>query len=109
MKLLVIGGTRYVGRAIVEAALAAGHEVTVFNRGLSNPGLFPDVEHLVGDRQQDAGLDPLRGREWDAAVDSIGYDHRVVGKTLDVLRDTVGHYTFVSSVSVYKDFRAPND
>jgi 2'-hydroxyisoflavone reductase len=108
MKLLVVGGTRYVGRAIVDAALAAGHDVTLFNRGLSNPELFPEVEHLVGDRQQDAGLDPLRGREWDAAIDTIGYDHRVVGKTLEVLRGNVGHYTFVSSISVYKDFLVPH-
>jgi 2'-hydroxyisoflavone reductase len=109
VKLLVIGGTKYVGRSIVDAALAAGHDVTLFNRGLSNPGLFPDVERLAGDRQEEAGLALLRGREWDAAIDTIGYDHRVVRKTLDVLAGSVGHYTFVSSVSVYKDFSAPND
>ena len=109
MKLLVIGGTKYVGRSIVEAALARGHDVTLFNRGLSNPGLFPDVEMLVGDRQLESGLELLRGRRWDAAIDTIGYDHRVVRQTLDTLRDGVGHYTFVSSVSVYKDFDAPND
>lgn len=109
MRLLVIGGTKYVGRHVVEAALAAGHEVTIFNRGLSNPELFPDVERLTGDRQQDPGVALLRGRAWDAVVDTIGYDHRVVRKTLDVLAGSVGHYTFVSSVSVYRDFAAPND
>jgi 2'-hydroxyisoflavone reductase len=109
VKLLVIGGTKYVGRAIVEAALAGGHDVTMVNRGLSNPELFPEVEKLTGDRQTDAGLELLRGRTWDAAIDTIGYDHRVVQRTLDVVSGSVGHYTFVSSVSVYKDFDAPND
>ena len=71
MKLLVIGGTQYVGRSIVEAALAGGHDVTLFNRGLSNPGLFPGVERLAGDRQLEEGLALLRGRQWDAAIDTI--------------------------------------
>ncbi len=76
MKLLVIGGTRFVGRHLVEAALARGHEVTLFNRGQSNADLFPEVEKLVGDRAAD--LSALDGHTWDAVVDTCGYVPRVV-------------------------------
>lgn len=62
MKLLVLGGTEFVGRHAVQAALARGHEVTLFNRGLTNPGLFPRVEHLRGDRETQPGLAALSGR-----------------------------------------------
>lgn len=99
MRLLVLGGTSFVGRHLVLAARAAGVDVTLFNRGTTNPDLFSDVERIRGDR--DGGLDPLRGRRWDAVLDVNGYVPRVVGETLDVLADACDHYTFVSSVSVY--------
>jgi 2'-hydroxyisoflavone reductase len=67
LKLLVLGGTLFLGRHVVEAALEQGHEITLFNRGQTNPDLFPTVEHLRGDRGGD--LSPLAGREWDAVVD----------------------------------------
>lgn len=102
MKLLIIGGTRFLGRALVEAALAAGHELTLFNRGQSNPGLFPDVEELHGDR--DGGLDVLAGRKWDAVIDTCGYVPRVVRASAEFLKDAVDHYVFVSTISVYADF-----
>ncbi len=105
MRLLVLGGTKFLGRGVVEAALARGHEVTLFHRGRTNPGLFPEAEHLIGDR--DGGLEPLRGRRWDAVVDPSGYVPRVVGAAADRLRDAVGHYTFVSSISVYARFDRP--
>ena len=76
MKLLVLGGTVFLGRHLVEAALARGHQVTLFTRGRHNPDLFPDVEKLRGDR--DGHLDALRGRRWDAVVDTSGYVPRVV-------------------------------
>jgi 2'-hydroxyisoflavone reductase len=102
MKLLILGGTRFVGRALVESALANGHEVTLFNRGQSNPDLYPEVEQLRGDR--DGGLDALRGRQWDAVIDTCGYVPRLVGDSARLLADAVAHYTFISSISVYADF-----
>ena len=102
MKFLIIGGTRFVGRALVEAALNAGHELTLFNRGQSNPDLYPQVEHLQGDR--DGGLDALRGRQWDAVIDTCGYTPRLVGDSARLLADVVAHYTFISTISVYQDF-----
>jgi 2'-hydroxyisoflavone reductase len=108
VKLLVIGGTRFIGVHVVRHALEAGHEVTIFHRGLTNPDAFPPVERLIGDRAQVEDLEPLRKRDWDAVVDTCGYDHRVVERSSEVLTGRVGHYTFVSSVAVYADFSRPN-
>nr|MBA2295529.1 SDR family oxidoreductase [Actinomycetota bacterium] len=105
VRLLVLGGTRFVGRALVEAALARGHEVTLFNRGVTNPDLFPEVERIRGDRTQD--LSPLGSRTWDAVVDVAAYFPRVVQASVDALRQSVGRYVFVSSVSVYADQSVP--
>jgi 2'-hydroxyisoflavone reductase len=99
MKLLVLGGTKFLGRTVVETALAAGHEVTLFNRGQTNPGLFPGVEELRGDR--DGDLSALAGRTWEAVVDPSGYVPRLVRASAELLRGSVGHYVFVSSISVY--------
>jgi 2'-hydroxyisoflavone reductase len=101
MKLLVIGGTRFVGRAAVEAAVGRGHEVTVFHRGDSEPADLPEVEHVHGDR--DGGSGVLRGRGWDGALDTCGYVPRQVRELAEALSDSVGHYAFVSSLSVYPD------
>jgi 2'-hydroxyisoflavone reductase len=101
MKLLILGGTRFVGRHITEAALERGHQVTLFNRGQSNPDLFPGVENLQGDR--DGGLDALRGKTWDAVIDVNGYLPRVVRDSAELLKDAVEHYVFVSTISVFKD------
>ena len=102
MKLLVIGGSVFLGRAYVEEALARGHDVTTFNRGSSNPDLYGgDVEKLQGDRQTD--LSALEGRSWDAVIDTCGYEPDVVGRSVSLLRKAVGHYAFISSVSVYAD------
>jgi 2'-hydroxyisoflavone reductase len=105
VKLLLLGGPRFVGRALIEAALAGGHEVTTFNRGQTNPGLFPEVEKLHGDRGGD--LAPLRGRTWDAALDTSAYVPKVVQASAGLLRDSVGIYGFVSSISVYADYSQP--
>ncbi|UCC64192.1 MAG: SDR family oxidoreductase [Anaerolineae bacterium] len=101
MQLLILGGTRFLGRALVQAALQRGHEVTLFNRGQSNPDLFPDLEKLRGDR--DGGLGALDGRRWEAVVDTCGYVPRVVRQSAELLADAVGHYTFISTLSVYAD------
>lgn len=103
MRILIIGGTVFLGRALVEAALARGHEVTLFNRGQHNPELFPEVEKLRGDR--DGGMEALEGRKWDAVIDTCGYFPRVVRQSAQLLADAVGHYTFISSISAYANFR----
>jgi 2'-hydroxyisoflavone reductase len=102
MKLLVIGGTRFLGRAIVNCALSGGHEVTLFNRGQSNPDLFSgEVETLTGDR--DGGLNVLNGRSWDAVIDTCGYVPRLVRDSATFLADAVQQYVFISSISVYPE------
>ncbi len=110
MKLLILGGTVFVGRHLVEAALERGHEVTLFNRGQHNADLYPEVEKLRGDRDHndDGGLAPLRGRRWDTVVDTCGYVPRVVRASAELLSDAVDHYAFISTVSVYKDFTIRN-
>ncbi len=107
MKILILGGTLFLGRALVEEALGRGHEVTLFNRGRSGPGLFPSVEWLRGDR--DGGLDPLHGRSWDAVIDTSGYVPRLVRASAELLADKVDRYVFVSSVSAYADLGRPVD
>jgi 2'-hydroxyisoflavone reductase len=108
MRVLILGGTRFLGRHTAAAALAQGHDVTLFNRGRLNPDLFPEVERLTGDR--DGGLDALGGtREWDAVIDTSGYTPRVVRQSARLLAGRVGLYVFVSSVSVYADFSEPRD
>jgi 2'-hydroxyisoflavone reductase len=104
MKLLILGGTVFLGRYLVEAALARGHELTLFNRGQHNPELYPEVEKLRGDR--DGDLQALRGRKWDAVVDTCGYLPRVVRASAELLANAVDHYTFISSISVYPHFRS---
>jgi 2'-hydroxyisoflavone reductase len=101
MKLLVLGGTRFVGRHLVAEALARGHEVTLFHRGQRGAELFPEVERITGDRT--AGLDALRGQRWDAVVDTAGYAARDVRASATLLADAAERYAFVSTVSVYAD------
>jgi 2'-hydroxyisoflavone reductase len=105
MKLLILGGTLYLGRHTVEAARARGHEVTLFNRGRTGPDLFPEVEQLRGDRDGDLGA--LQGRAWDAVIDPSGYLPGTVRASNAVLRDAAGHYTFISSINVYADRTRP--
>ncbi len=100
LSILILGGTGFIGPHMVRAALAAGHEVTLFNRGRSNPGLFPDVQTLIGDR--DGQLDALRGARWDVVIDNSGYVPRHVRDSAELLRDSVGRYIFTSTGSVYR-------
>jgi 2'-hydroxyisoflavone reductase len=101
VRLLVLGGTRFLGRHLVEAARARGHEVTLFNRGRTNPELHPGLERITGDR--DGGLGALGARTWDAVVDPSGFFPRLVGASARALAGAVGRYLFISSISVYAE------
>ncbi|WDI32731.1 NAD-dependent epimerase/dehydratase family protein [Hyphococcus flavus] len=109
LKVLVLGGTNFVGPAIVQRLLARGHKVTLFNRGVTRPYLFPDVEKLRGDRSPDSeDLSALAGeRKWDAVIDVWPEHTDKVMSTARMLSESVGYYYFVSSIAVYADFRTP--
>jgi 2'-hydroxyisoflavone reductase len=106
MRILVVGGTKFVGRHFVAAALAAGHELTLLHRGTSGPDLFPQAEHLLADRNGD--LSVLAGREFDATVDVSAYLPRQVSSLASALDGRGGHHLFVSTVSVYAPPLGPN-
>jgi 2'-hydroxyisoflavone reductase len=104
VKLLVLGGTKNLGRHVVEAALHDGHEVTLFNRGLTNPSLFPSVRRLTGSRSQP---DALMAGEWDGVIDMSGFLVHDVRRSAELLRDRGGHYTYMSSIAVYASKTTP--
>lgn len=106
-KILILGGTRFLGPALVAAARARGHTLTLFNRGKTNPGRFPDLEQLHGDR--DGHIEALAGRKWDAVIDTSGYVPRIVKASATLLAPNVGHYVFVSTISVYGNVDKPTD
>jgi 2'-hydroxyisoflavone reductase len=106
LSILMLGGTGFLGPQTVEAALARGHKVTLFNRGVTRPGLFPDLEKLHGDRDKD-DLKALEGRKWDAVVDTSANVPRWVKKAAAVLGPNIGHYVYISSISVYADTSKP--
>ncbi|HYN25452.1 MAG TPA: NAD-dependent epimerase/dehydratase family protein, partial [Pyrinomonadaceae bacterium] len=101
MKLLILGGTRFVGRHLVTAALARDHKITLFNRGKHPSAALTSVERIYGDRNSD--LAKLRGRRWDAVVDTCGYLPRTVRASVEILSHSVDRYVFISSLSVYAD------
>lgn len=103
MRILIIGGTRFLGRHLVESTLAHNHDVTLFNRGKSNPALFPQLETIIGDREHD--VDKLNGRIWDAVIDVAGYVPRIVRLSAEALQENVARYVFISTISVYRDFK----
>jgi 2'-hydroxyisoflavone reductase len=105
-RLLVLGGTRFIGPPIVDAALARGHNVTLFNRGKTNPELFPQCEKLRGDR--DGDMSALRGRDWDAVVDTWTDMPRHVRSAAELLKGHVGQYLFVSSLNAVEDLSKPH-
>jgi 2'-hydroxyisoflavone reductase len=102
MKLLILGGTRFLGRHLAEQALQRGHMVTLLHRGRSGPGLFPEAQHLLADR--DGDLQVLASGQWDAAIDTSAYVPRQVRALGPVLGLRVGHYQLVSSISAYASF-----
>ena len=99
LKILILGGTGFNGPHQVRYALSRGHEVTLFNRGRTNPGLFPQVETLIGDRDND--LEALRGREWDVVIDNPASIPRWVRQSTDLLRGAVNKYLFISTTGVF--------
>ena len=101
MDILIIGGTRFLGRHLVDSSLARGHQVTLFNRGKTDPNLFPQIETIIGDREHD--IIKLSDRNWDAVIDTCGYVPRIVRESGVGLERSVGRYVFISSISVYPD------
>ena len=105
MRLLIIGGTRFLGRHIAEQALQRGHQLTLLHRGRSGPALFPQAEHRIADR--DGDLSALAQGEWDAAIDTSAYVPRQVRALAAAVAPRVAHYQLVSSISVYSAFDKP--
>ena len=105
LKILLLGGTRFIGVPITELALKRGHTVTFFNRGRTNADLFPQVERITGDRS--GPLDGLKNRSWDAVIDTSAYVPRAVQMSAELLAPNVSQYLFVSSISVYPNFAQP--
>ena len=99
MRTLILGGTVFLGRHVAEEALARGHELTLFTRGLHGADLFPEAERLRGDRGEDVSA--LRGREWDAVIDTSGYRPQDVAASAAAVADSGAHYVFVSSINAY--------
>lgn len=102
MKILVLGGTGFIGPHLVKYAMERGHRVTLFNRGRTNTHLFPDAEKLVGDRNDD--LSALEGRRWDAVIDNSGYTPHQLDLSVSLLRNACDQFLFTSTRSVYTDF-----
>lgn len=102
LTLLILGGTGFLGPHTVRRAIARGHEMTLFNRGKTNPDLFPDLTHLKGDRYDD--ISALESGEWDAVIDTFTYIPRVVKRSADLLSKRVGQYVVISTISVYRDY-----
>lgn len=107
LRILMLGGTRFIGLHMTALALERGHTLTFFNRGRTNTDRFPDIERIQGDRN--GQIDGLKDREWDVVIDNSGYVPRHVTLTAELLAPRVKQYVFVSSISVYPDFSAPRD
>ncbi len=104
MNILVIGGTHFVGRVMVEAALGRGHRITLFHRGETGAGLFDGVDRVIGNR--DGDIERLNG-EWDVVLDMCGYVPRIVKQSVEHLAPRVSRYVFVSTIAVYADLATP--
>jgi 2'-hydroxyisoflavone reductase len=102
LKVLILGGTGFIGPHFVDALTAGGHRITLFNRGKRDPAVKPGIEQLLGDRN--GQIDALKGREWDAVIDNSGYTPSQVKATAGLLEHHVGRYIFISSIAVYADF-----
>jgi 2'-hydroxyisoflavone reductase len=104
VRILILGGTVFLGRHLSQLALERGHDVTLFNRGIHGADLFPDAKRLIGDRAAD--LSALERGTWDVVLDTCGFIPQDVRATAELLRDRVTRYVFVSSESVYRDWPA---
>ncbi len=105
LRILILGGTGFIGPHMVREALRRGHEVELFNRGRTDSDLFPDLKLLVGDRNNDLGA--LEGGSWDVVVDNSGYVPRHVEDSARLLEPVVSHYLYISTISVYGDLSQP--
>ena len=101
-KVLILGGTGFIGPHFVDALIIGGHKVTLFNRGKRDPDVREGVEQLLGDRN--GQIDSLKGRGWDVVIDNSGYTPSQVKATSELLKDHVRKYIFISSIAVYADF-----
>ena len=106
MKILILGGTKFLGRHLIKAALKNRHEVTLFNRGKHSSENIENVEQIHGDRNSD--LDKLKNRRWDAVIDTSGYLPQTVKASAEFLKDSVNQYVFISSISAYAGFSQPD-
>lgn len=107
LKILILGGTRFIGLHMTAIALERGHTLTFFNRGKTRIDRYPEIERIKGDRN--GQIEGLRDREWDAVIDNSGYVPRHVRQSAELLAPKVKHYVFVSSISVYPNFSVPRD
>lgn len=109
VKMLVIGGTSFVGRHLVEAAKDNGHELVLFNRGKTNPGVFEGIRHIQGDRKTDAHI--LGNEEWDAVIDTCGYTPNDLKPVIVAIKNKTNLYMFISTISVYDNYKngRPNE
>src|SRR5215831_2702071 len=105
LRILILGGTGFIGPAVTQVALDRGHKVTFFNRGKTRADLFPQVEKLLGDRdpKKGDGLKALEGHEWDAVIDDSGYFPRMVGASASLLAEHAKRYIYISSISCYQE------
>lgn len=106
LRILILGGTGFIGPHFVRTLRAGGHTLTLFNRGKRNPGLFPDVETLNGDRN--GPVDALRNRDWDVVIDNSGYLPKQVRLSAELLKEHTQYYLFISSISAYADLTPPD-
>ena len=105
LKLLILGGTGFLGPHVVDAATKRGHTMTLFNRGKTHPGLFPNLEKLHGDRKND--MKALENRRWDAVIDTSAYIPADVTRSTTLLRPNISHYLLISTISVYAKLDQP--
>lgn len=107
LRILILGGTRFIGLHMTSLALQRGHQLTFFNRGKTHTDKFPGIERIKGDRNGE--IEGLKGREWDAVIDNSGYVPRHVKLSAELLAPQVKQYVFTSSISVYPNFSVPRD
>lgn len=108
LKILILGGTNFVGPALVRSLINSGHEVVLFNRGITNPYLFPELRKIRGDRELgEEGYKNLIGEEtkWDAIIDVWPQNPSLVEDAVNLMRQKTNHYLFISSIAVYQDFK----
>lgn len=106
LNILVLGGTNFVGPSVVNAALQNGHSVTLFNRGITNPDLFPQLKLIKGDRELGPqAYDPPKSQQWDAVIDVWPEQSKLVDEATNALKSHTDHYVYISSIAVYNDFQ----